>query len=135
MSIAPLPPAVTDFTSSSRTDTGFEDAVVGGLLGAAALVAQHVALAHEPWRLKRPAAYSVGVSTLGLVFSWWCHRHERADARAALGAWWIIAALGGAATWIAYWLRGRLSDVDARAVYAGQVAGLPRLSRSALRHN
>ena len=125
MSLQPLPPSVSDFVSPSTGD-GVEDAVIAGLLGGALLVAEHVALWHEPWRLRRPAAYTLGIATLGTVFAWWCHRHQHRHAQEALAAWGVIATLGGAATWVAYWLRGRLEDLDARALRAGQVAGLPR---------
>lgn len=124
MSLAPSPESVTNLSITSKP---LEDAVVAGTLAAGALVVEHLAFWERPWRLSRPASYGLGTATLGLVFTWWARRN-RAEESAL--AWWIIAGLGGSAVVTAHWFRRSLSELDARALAAGRVAGTVAVRRS-----
>lgn len=89
--------------------------VVATVLTGLALFAEHVALWERPWRLTRPAAYVVGVTTLLLgsgVWAWQQSRLGPIDPWLATFAFAIISGGSGLGILIAYWVRGVRSVIE-----------------------
>lgn len=107
----------------------FLDAVWMGLAAAAVLLAGHVALWARPWRLSRPAAYSVGLSIIGVAFTLWAASW---GLEAAAVGFWIIAGIGGAAVIAAWWWRAVLQQIRDTSFLRGQLRGMTAENIAAL---
>lgn len=88
----------------------------------ATLLAEHAMLWRKPWRLSRPAAYSVGTATLAfwfLIWSVWI-------GFAVVGVGFLyLSVLSGIPVIIAYWVRGRLAQLNKHSRKAGRVGARP----------
>lgn len=80
---------------------------IGWTIAATLLIAEHLAMWDQPWRLEAPWNYLVGVVTLAAGWAAWGLTAQGpispVDAVANIGA----VTSSGAAILVAYWLRGR----------------------------
>jgi hypothetical protein len=100
--------------------------VIGWLLAAALLIAEHLGMWNQPWRLRRPWNYLVGVLTLATGWIAWAATAASPvtpiDAVANIGA----VSTAGVVILIAYYVRGRLDQRDKQAQQQGELIGLAR---------
>ena len=93
---------------------------LGWMVASLALIAEHVVLWEQPWRLSEPVNYIVGVLTILAGCTIWAWRQAQTgavDPWLAVIAFVFIAVGSGAWIVLAYGLRGRLrlkQDKDRR---------------------
>jgi hypothetical protein len=100
----------------------FFSTVVAAATVSAALLAEHLALWHRPFRLNRVAAFVVGTFTISGGFSLWAYA---ADTTIVLGPYWTITASGGIAVIIAYWIRRATQCIHRRGLRTGRLVATP----------
>ncbi len=90
--------------------------IICTLGSAATLLAEHAMLWNKPWKLNRPAAYSVGTATLAFWFFLW----SVWIGYPVVGIGFLyLAGLSGSTVIVAYWVRGRLNRLDKYSRRAG----------------
>lgn len=89
---------------------------------AATLLAEHAMLWRKPWRLSRPAAYSVGTATLAFWFFLWSI--WIGFPVVGVGFLWL-AGLSGIPVIVAYWFRSRLTRLNKNSRKAGRAGARP----------
>ncbi len=106
--------------------------VLGWLLSAAMLLAEHIGMWDQPWRLREPYTYIVGVATLACGWITWgvtaTGPVSPIDAVANICA----VSSSGVVVAVAYYVRARLGRHLDRAQQQGEVIGMARGIRQSL---
>ena len=101
--------------------------LLGWLIASLGLIAEHVALWRQPWRLDAPWNYVIGVLTILCGCAMWAgtvQGHIAPDE--AWVAYAIISVGSGAWIALAYYIRGRLERGQKQAQKRGEVVGSAR---------
>lgn len=101
--------------------------LLGWLVASLGLIAEHIALWGQPWRLEVPWSYIVGVLTITAGCAVWAAAHTGGpSADEAFIAFCAIAWGSGGWIALAYYIRGRMERAKKAAEKRGEVVGSAR---------